>query len=77
MPTRRTQDAEVTIDTKGGIRLPDNIRQQAGLNPGDRLAVTALTPGQVRLTKTSDPLAGIIGTAPGLAARIDTDTWQS
>jgi AbrB family looped-hinge helix DNA binding protein len=69
MVARKTQViTEAVMDSQGRVRLPDPVRELAGLGPGDRVAIVARADGKIRLTKASDLLGPIIGSAPGLTA---------
>jgi bifunctional DNA-binding transcriptional regulator/antitoxin component of YhaV-PrlF toxin-antitoxin module len=59
---------ESVVDSQCRVRLPDPVRELAGLGPGDRVAVVARADGRIRLSKASDLLDPIIGSAPGLSA---------
>jgi len=70
---RTMQEAEAVVDSQGRVRLPDAVRELAGLGPGDRVAIVVRADGRIRLTKASDLLGPIIGSAPGLTAAANLD----
>ena len=71
---------ETAIDKRGKVGLPVEVLEQAGMKPGDRLAVSVRRDGGILLTKIADPLEALIGSAPGLAvaANLETlrDEWE-
>ena len=56
-------EAIVTLDSRGQILLPKEVRQKAGIKPGDKLTVVTSSPGGklccINLFKTEE-LAGTV-----------------
>lgn len=56
-------EAVVSVDSRGQLLLPKNIREQAGIIPGDKLAVVVMRKGSetccLSLMKV-DALAGMV-----------------
>lgn len=65
--------AAVTVDSKGRVRLPPELREELGLRPGDTLLVDR-DGGTLRLAKTLGPLEAAVREALALvhgAEKID------
>jgi AbrB family looped-hinge helix DNA binding protein len=71
---------ETSVDKRGKVGLPGEVRRQAGIEPGDRLSISVWRNGAVVLAKIADPLEALFGSAPGLSAVADVrslrDEWE-
>ena len=67
---------ETAVDKRGKVGLPGEVLERAGIKPGDRLAVSVRRDGGILLTKITDPLEALIGSAPGLSAAASLDTLR-
>jgi AbrB family looped-hinge helix DNA binding protein len=59
--------AESVVDKRWKVTLPAVVRELAGLEVGDRVAVSVRRDRAVVLVKVTDPLEALIGSAPGLS----------
>lgn len=58
----------VTLSSKGQLVIPGKLRRSAGLQPGDRLAVS-LVDGEIRLRPLLEPVASSLDEVAGCLAK--------
>jgi len=58
----------VTLSSKGQLVIPGKLRRSAGLQPGDRLAVSYVE-GEIRLRLLPAPAATLLDEVAGCLAR--------
>jgi hypothetical protein len=70
---RPSDPPEVRIDKRRKVGLPEDVLARADLGPGDLVQVRVRRDGGILLTKVTDPLETLIGSAPGLSAAARSD----
>jgi hypothetical protein len=67
-PRLSRYEIDIEVEKRRKLGLTDDLLQQAGLQPGDRVHVQVRRDGRIVITRVTDLLGKYIGAIPGISS---------